>query len=174
MRFIILSVACFIYFLTHSAFAEDFSLKTSAFSNPGTIPELYTCDSDGQSPDLSWKNSPNKTKSFALIMSDPDAPNGTFYHWILYNIPSDTKQLTRNMKQFPGSTLIGNNSFNTLGYKGPCPPKGVIHRYVFTLYALDSQLNLAAGMDATTVLNALKNHTLKQTQIMGTYSRHSK
>jgi len=174
MRFIIFSISLFSFFLLSFAHADDFILKTSAFSNLGRIPELYTCDNSGQSPDLSWRNPPAKTKNFALIVSDPDAPSGTFYHWVMYNIPSDTKQLTRDMKQFPAGTLIGNNSFGTSGYKGPCPPTGAIHRYIFTLYALDSQLNLPADSDVTAVLNAMKGHILKQTQIMGTYSRRIK
>ena len=174
MRFLAFSFSIFSFLFINTAFAEDFKITTSAFSNLGTIPQLYTCDGSGQSPDLSWSNPPTNTQSFALIVSDPDAPNGIFYHWVMYNIPSATHELIKDLKQPPEGSLLGKNTADTSDYKALCPPKGVIHRYIFTIYALDTKIDLPADSDASSVLNAIKGHVLKQAQIMGTYSRHTK
>lgn len=159
------------FILTTFAFAtESFSIKTNAFLNNSAMPTLYTCDGKDISPELSWNNAPSKARAFALIMSDPDAPNGTWYHWVIYNIPANTKQLAEN-SSLPAGTLTGKNSWGKAQYNGPCPPKGSAHKYIFTLYALDTLLNLKANEDTQTVLSQVKNHTIQSTDITAIYNR---
>ena len=146
--------------------AGNFSISTSAFSNNGIIPVTYTCDGDDVAPQLNWSNPPGNTKSFALILSDPDAPGGEWDHWILYNIPADTTSLNDSL---PAGTLVGKNSWGAARYNGPCPPKGSKHHYYFTLYALDGMLNLPAGASGQNVRHAIKNHVLQKTQLMAMF-----
>lgn len=135
------------------------------------MPTLYTCDSKDVSPELSWTNPPAKTQSFAIIVSDPDAPSGTWYHWIAYNIPSSVKELAENTTQLPSGALAGRNSWGKTQYNGPCPPKGSVHTYVFTLYALDTKLKIPADPDGKTILEAIKDHTVGKAEITGVYTR---
>jgi Raf kinase inhibitor-like YbhB/YbcL family protein len=149
--------------------AGSFSLSSSSYQTGSVIPAKFTCDGSDTSPTLTWNNAPANTKSFAIIFSDPDAPSGTFYHWVLYNIPAATNSLPENASNLPAGTLIGENSFGGARYNGPCPPRGSNHHYVMTIYALDVNLDLRAGADANTVLNALKTHVLDQAELTSTF-----
>lgn len=148
-------------------------VKSDSFSDGGMIPAKYTCDGANISPQLSWDNAPKDTKSFVLICEDPDAPMGTFTHWILYDIPADVHELLENLpkdKILPNGAKQGIADFKKIGYGGPCPPNGT-HRYYFKLYALDTLLNLEPGLKKEDILKAMNGHILAQGQIMGKYAR---
>jgi Raf kinase inhibitor-like YbhB/YbcL family protein len=151
-----------------------FQLKTTAFKEGDLIPKQFTCDGPDMAPPLQWDDPPAKTRSFALIADDPDAPRGTWVHWVIYNIPGNQKMLEQGVK--PSETLAngtrqGQNDFKRVGYGGPCPPPGKPHRYYFKLYALDTLLDLKPGATKAQVLEASKNHVLGETQLMGRYGR---
>ena len=149
-------------------------LSSSAFSPRGTIPEKFTCDGLDLSPKLTWNAPPAGTRSFALIMDDPDAPVGTWVHWVLFDVPADTKELPEGVakqEQVAGGARQGRNDFGKIGYGGPCPPPGKPHRYFFKLYALDGKLSLKAGATKADVERAMKGHILAQAELMGTYGR---
>lgn len=151
-----------------------FQITTSAFSSGGAIPKNYTCDGPDLSPPLSWKDPPAGTQGFALIADDPDAPAGTWVHWVIYNIPSSAKELREGIQkteQLSDGSLQGRNDFRKIGYGGPCPPAGKPHRYFFKLYALDAKLNLKPGATKAEVESAIKGHTLAQSELMGKYGR---
>lgn len=147
-----------------------FSLSSSSFKPGAAIPKDFTCDGSNRSPQLSWSGAPATAKSFALIVDDPDAPGGTFTHWVLFDIPASSQQLVE------GTAAIGfggTNSFGQAKYQGPCPPIGRgAHRYFFTLYALDlSTLNLKIGAPRNQVEAAIESHVLGQAQLLGKYER---
>ena len=146
----------------------DLTITSPAFAHKEPIPVEYTCDGDDISPPLEWTEPPANTRSFALIMDDPDAPVGTWDHWVLFNIPADIRELTAAATP-PAGSVDGNNSWRRTGYGGPCPPNGT-HRYFFKLYALDTTLNLPAGADKASVLVAIEDHILAQAELMGTYT----
>ncbi len=151
----------------------DFDLTSSAFEHEGTIPTKYSCDGQDISPPLSWSDPPEGTESFVLIADDPDAPAGTWVHWVLYNIPTDARELPEALPAqdtLDNGSLHGRNSWGRNDYGGPCPPSGT-HRYLFKLYALDTTLELEPGAKKTKVLNAMEGHILAQTELMGTFSR---
>ena len=150
-------------------------LKTNAFKQSEMIPTKYTCDGSDISPDLTWEGAPQGTKSLALICEDPDAPNGTFTHWVLYALPANTNGLPENLPkqdviQSPASKQ-GTNDFREVGYGGPCPPRGSRHRYFFKLYALDTDIMLAPKAQKTDLEAAMNGHVLAQAELMGTYQR---
>ena len=159
-----------LFLLLHGGVTMAFSLTSSAFTNQSTIPSLFSCDGEDISPELSWADPPAGTKSFVLIMDDPDAPMGTWDHWLLFNIPADTRQLSQDVQHLPAGTLAGKNSWGRDDYGGPCPPDRE-HRYYFKLYALDTTLNLPDGTDKKTLLQAIKEHILGETELMGKYER---
>jgi Raf kinase inhibitor-like YbhB/YbcL family protein len=149
-------------------------LSTTAFSNGGNIPKKYTCDGPDLSPALTWNGAPAGTQTFALIADDPDAPVGTWVHWVLYNAPGGAQGLTEGIKkddQLSDGTLQGRNDFRKIGYGGPCPPPGKPHRYFFKLYALDAKLNLKPGATKAEVESAMKGHILAQAEWLGRYGR---
>ena len=146
---------------------EDLQLSSSAFQEGEAIPVEYTCDGDDVSLPLAWSEPPPATRSFALILDDPDAPGGVFTHWVLFNIPPETRQLAQG--QVPGGAYQGKNGFGGIGYGGPCPPSGGAHRYQFALYALDQNLNLETGATKSQVLDAMQGHVLARGDLMGTY-----
>lgn len=146
-----------------------FDLTSSAFAQGERIPTKYTCDGEDISPPLQWRNPPQGTQSFALIMDDPDAPVGTWVHWVLFNLPADTQELPEQTT-LPAGAQDGKNSWGRTGYGGPCPPSGT-HRYFFKLYALDTTVNLTASTDKAQLLRAMEGHILAQAEVMGTYSR---
>lgn len=148
-------------------------LSSTAFSNGRPIPSVHTCKGRDISPALSWQGVPNGTKSLALIMDDPDAPMGTFVHWVIYNIPaasSDLPEAVPGTAKLADGSLQGLNDMGAAGYAGPCPPSGT-HRYFFKLYALDSPLALGSGATKEQLLAAMQGHILAQGELMGTYSK---
>ncbi|HKK46577.1 MAG TPA: YbhB/YbcL family Raf kinase inhibitor-like protein [Balneolaceae bacterium] len=148
-------------------------LKSTAFENGEFIPAKYSCDGTNVSPPLEWTDVPANTKSFALIVDDPDAPSKTWVHWVLYNIPVDNRKLIEDQpegKKLTNGTLQGNNDFQITGYRGPCPPGGT-HRYYFKLYALDTILNIAPAGSKQQLLSAMKDHMIEQAELMGKYTR---
>lgn len=154
--------------LCHAASLTIYSKEISAKQN---IPLEYTCSGQDISPSLSWKNTPAKTQSFAIILSDIDAPHGTFYHWVLYNIPSTLNHLSKDATNLPTETKIGKNSWGNHQYNGPCPPPGKVHHYFFTLYALDTTVNLPESIDAETLLNAIQDNILQKATLPVTFAR---
>jgi hypothetical protein len=151
-------------------------LTSPAFKQGGEIPAHYTSDGENVSPKLNWQNAPDNTKAFVLIVHDPDAPRpGGFTHWVLYNIPAQTKHLDENIPhegEIPGVGVQGKNDAGTIGYMGPAPPSGT-HRYFFRLYAIDKTLDLPPGATPQQVMNAIKGHILAETELMGTYEKKS-
>jgi Raf kinase inhibitor-like YbhB/YbcL family protein len=145
----------------------EMSLTSPAFNDGEAIPILYSCDGEDLSPDLDWFGIPEGTETLVLIMDDPDAPGGTWVHWVLYNIPADMPGLQQGIT---GVGVDGINSWNRTGYGGPCPPSGT-HRYFFKLYALDIRLDLDTGADKQTLLDTMESHILGQAELMGTFTR---
>ncbi len=148
-------------------------LASSAFDNGGMIPPIHTCDGEDVSPPLTWDRLPPGTQSLVLICDDPDAPVGTWVHWVYYDIPPAPGQLPGRIpavERPPQGGVQGINDFRRIGYGGPCPPGGT-HRYFFTLYALDTRLGLQPGLSKAQVLEAMEGHVLQQAQLMGTYRR---
>ena len=143
-------------------------ITSTAFSEGGKIPRMYSCDDQNVSPPLSWTGVPTSTVSLALIMDDPDAPSGTWLHWVLYNLPPDLSSLEQGKT---GIGMDGKNDFNRQGYGGPCPPRGSTHRYYIKLYALDSRLDLKSGATKAQLESAMRGHILAQGQLIGKYSR---
>ncbi len=147
-------------------------ITSAAFSAGETIPKKFTCDGPDVSPKLTWNEPPAKTQSFTLIMDDPDAPVGTWVHWVLFGLPADAKELSEGVAkqdQLSNGARQGRNDFGKIGYGGPCPPPGKPHRYFFKLYALDSKLNLKAGATKADVERAMKGHVLGQAELVGRY-----
>jgi Raf kinase inhibitor-like YbhB/YbcL family protein len=154
--------------------AMSFQISSTAFSGSQMIPKKFTCDGPDMSPQLSWKDAPAHTKTFALIMADPDAPAGTWVHWVVYNLPADKKELPEGVakqEQLPDGALQGRNDFRKIGYGGPCPPPGKPHRYFFKLYALDIKLDLKAGASKADVERAMKGHVLGEAELIGRFGR---
>jgi len=151
-----------------------FELKSPAFGAGADIPRKFTCDGPDLSPALNWSEPPAHTAGFALIADDPDAPVGTWVHWVLFNLPATVGGLFEGVpkkEELEGGALQGTNDFRRIGYAGPCPPAGPSHRYFFRLYALDSQLTLKAGATKRDVEKAIKGHILGQAELMGRYKR---
>ena len=147
-------------------------VTSTAFAQGQPIPQKYTGQGDDVSPPLQWTGTPPNTKSLALICDDPDAPMGTFTHWVLYNIPSASAVLTENvpkMETLDDGRKQGKNSFGNIGYNGPMPPPGKPHHYYFKLYALDTTLNLDPGENRADLLDAMKGHIIAEGELMGTY-----
>lgn len=146
-----------------------FELTSVAFAAGEPIPAKYTCDGANVSPPLAWSDAPPGTQSLALIMDDPDAPAGTWDHWLLFNIPANVRNLPEQAGA-PVGSVDGKNGWGRTGYGGPCPPRGT-HRYFFKLYALAAKLDLPAGANKSQLLRAMKTHILAQAELMGTYAR---
>jgi Raf kinase inhibitor-like YbhB/YbcL family protein len=142
-------------------------LTSSTFQEGGAIPNKYTCDGQNVSPQLDWTGIPDQAKSLVLIVDDPDAPNGTFVHWVLYGLPADLTGL----QESAADGIQGVNGFHKSSYGGPCPPKGTTHRYFFKLYALDIDPSLKPGTTKSEVEKAMLGHILAQGQLMGKYGR---
>jgi len=146
-------------------------LLSPAFSSGGAIPEEHSKDGGNNSPPLVWSDTPETTRSFALIVDDPDAPSGVFVHWLLYDIPSTAAGVESRMprvEELPDGSRQGTNGFGDLGYGGPRPPSGT-HRYFFHLYGLDDVLDLEPGEDREALERAMKGHILEEAELMGTY-----
>jgi len=149
-------------------------LTTPAFTPGGDIPAQYTCDGSDKSPALSWNSPPEGTHSFALIVEDPDAPGGTWVHWVVYDLPPTDRELPAGVPRedkLPAGARQGRNDFGRMGYGGPCPPPGPAHRYYFKLYALDTKLELRSGSTRTQVDRSMRGHILAHADLMGRYHR---
>jgi Raf kinase inhibitor-like YbhB/YbcL family protein len=159
---------------THEETSMPMTLSSSTFSSGSAIPKKYTGDGPDLSPELKWEGAPKGTKSFALIMDDPDAPRGTWVHWVLYDLPATTKELKEGFpkdEQLTTGVKQGMTDFGTTGYGGPYPPPGKPHRYYFKLYALDTELKLPPKATKKEVEAAMKGHILAHAELMGTYER---
>jgi len=151
----------------------DIRITSGAFEQGGKIPVKYTCDGQDVSPPLSWEGVPEGTKALAIICDDPDAPMGTWVHWVLFNIPPGVTELPENVPAQPtleNGAVHGINDFRNYGYGGPCPPGGT-HRYFFKIYALDAKVDLKPGATKAQLLDAMEGHILGKGELMGTYSR---
>jgi Raf kinase inhibitor-like YbhB/YbcL family protein len=153
------------------AYSDTFTLNSTSFIGLSKLAAVYTCDGKDISPELDWSNVPGKTQSLALVLSDPDAPSGTFYHWVVYNIEKNVTALPEDISAHPVKMLTAENSWGRKKYNGPCPPKDATHNYIFTLYALNTTLNLPADADAKTLLAAMQNHIVGTTELKAIY-RH--
>jgi Raf kinase inhibitor-like YbhB/YbcL family protein len=152
----------------------DLMLTSTAFAEGEPIPRDYTADGRNDSPPLQWTAPPDGTKCFALLCDDPDAPRGTWVHWVIYNIPASSRGLsaaTPPEPTLPDGTRQGTNSFGRPGYGGPSPPPGPPHRYFFTLYALDRVLDLPSGVTKQQLIEAMQGHELADGRLMGKYGR---
>jgi Raf kinase inhibitor-like YbhB/YbcL family protein len=159
---------------TASGTAMALEIQSPAISPGGEIPVKYTCDGPDISPPLRWTDPPVGTKGFALISDDPDAPGGTWVHWVLYGIPPTLRQLSEGLPAKDTVADIGRqgvNDFRRVGYGGPCPPRGPAHRYFFKLYALDVQITLPPRKTKAELLKAIEGHVLGQAELLGRYQR---
>lgn len=148
-------------------------LSSDAFSDGETIPKRFTCDDENLSPPLRWSGLPDGTRALALVCDDPDAPRGTWVHWVLYSSRSDANSFEEGFSSAAsgGAVREGINDFGDMGYGGPCPPPGKPHRYSFRLYALDTPLDLAAHFDKAQLMRATEGHVLAEAELTGRYGR---
>jgi Raf kinase inhibitor-like YbhB/YbcL family protein len=154
--------------------AGTFVLQSEDFPNDGKIPSRFTCDGENQSPSLYWTGAPPTAMAFALLVQDLDVVGEVFVHWLLFNIPADINQLPAAMPRldyFELGTVQARNSFERIGYDGPCPSPGKLHHYRFTLFALDAPLGMGALTPPAEVIDAIETHTLDQATLVGTYQR---
>ncbi len=152
----------------------SFAITSTAFSNGGEIPRRFTCSGEDLSPALTWNDTPPNTQSLVLIADDPDAPAGTWTHWIVWNIPGHATLLPEAVppnQVLDNGARQGRNDFNRIGYGGPCPPPGRPHRYFFRLYALDARLGLQPGSARSELEPAMKSHIIAQAEWMGMFKR---
>jgi hypothetical protein len=174
-------VLCGLIAAAVAAFAQSASaptgmlaVSTSSFTVGGTIPKQFTCDGEDLSPALSWTGAAAGTKSFALIVDDPDAPAGTWTHWVIWNIPAGEHELRQGLPkdgQLNNGARQGRNDFRKVGYNGPCPPPGKPHRYFLKLFALDAPLEVNAAAGRAAVESAMRGHVLAKGEVMGHYGR---
>jgi len=149
-------------------------LTSSAVRAGQPIPAVHSCEGEDRSPDLAWSEIPVQTRSFALVADDPDAPRGTWVHWVLFNLPADAIELSAGVPrapELPSGARQGLNDSGDIGYGGPCPPPGTPHRYFFRMYALDCALNLPPGINRSDLDAAMTGHVLAEATLMGTYQR---
>ena len=152
----------------------SFTVSSPSFSSGATIPKAYSCQGADISPALEWSGHPPPTGGFALIVDDPDAPAGTWVHWVIWNILASTHQLPENLAKsdrLDNGATQGRNDFGKTGYNGPCPPPGKAHRYFFRLYALDGKLTLPPGASRQQLDGAMQGHILAQAEYLGTFRR---
>jgi len=149
------------------------TITSTVFTEGSMIPQDYTCDGEDISPPLAWSGVPDGTKSLALICDDPDAPMGTWAHWVLFNMPPSAEDLPASVppkEALDNGAKHGINDFRKFGYGGPCPPGGT-HRYYFKLYALDTEINVETGITKAQLVKTMEGHILAEGQLMGRYSR---
>ena len=152
----------------------NFNITCRAFEPGATIPRVHTCDGDDTSPPLRWESTPKATVSLAILMEDPDAPGGSFTHWIMYNIPADIAMLEKIVpiqKNLSNGAHQGINDFGKVGYRGPCPPSGEEHRYIFRIYALNKKLPPESASDAAQFRQNIADHIIDTAEYMGKYKR---
>ena len=150
------------------------TISSPGFSNGGDIAKKYTCDAADVSPQLAWTEPPAGTKTFALLVDDPDAPVGNWNHWTMWNLPASVRGVPEGAAKdahLPDGSEQGRNDFGKTGYNGPCPPAGKPHRYYFRLFALDTRLDLKPGARKKELEGAMKGHVLAQAEWMGKYGR---
>ncbi|MBC2696962.1 MAG: YbhB/YbcL family Raf kinase inhibitor-like protein [ANME-2 cluster archaeon] len=150
------------------------SISSDVFENGGMLSSEYTCDGSDVSPDLSWDTVPAGTQSIAMIVDDPNAPGKTWVHLVIYNIPANSTGLPLGVpknKTLDDGSLQGNNDFGKIGYNGPCPPPGTVHRYFFKVYALDTTLSLKSGATKSQLEATMSGHILAQGEMIGKYER---
>jgi len=151
----------------------DIKVSSTAFKEGELIPSKFTCDGENISPQIAWTNFPKSTESFVLISDDPDAPVGTWVHWVVYNIPASCTELKEKFpkdEKFDNGIMQGTTDFRKTGYGGPCPPSGT-HRYYFKIYALDVILNVKSGLTKKEILKEIEGHIIAEGQLMGKYKR---
>jgi Raf kinase inhibitor-like YbhB/YbcL family protein len=152
---------------------KSFNVSSGAFADGAPIPQDFSCEGENISPPLEWSDYPEGAQAFALICEDPDAPSGTWVHWVIYDIPGSQDYLPEGIapdRVLENGALQGMNSWRRVGYGGPCPPGGR-HRYFFRVYALDAPLGLKPGVSNTTLLEAMAGHILGEGALMGTYQK---
>jgi Raf kinase inhibitor-like YbhB/YbcL family protein len=173
LRRISIALICILLAYAHAAQAQ-LTLTTTAFAPGAAIPPDYACTGDDRSPALTWSGAPNATKAFVLIVEDPDAPGGSFIHWVAYNIPAQITSLPTGVPQtteIAGGGKNGVNGFDHIGYNGPCPPPGKMHHYHFRFFATDSTLTPGDNADASAVESAMNGHVLATVELIGTFER---
>jgi Raf kinase inhibitor-like YbhB/YbcL family protein len=174
-RFQATSFALYIIILASASTSQAQMKLMSPTIAPGApIANDYACTGGDRSPSLSWSNAPQNTKTFALVVEDPDAPGGTFIHWVAYNIPARVTALPEGVPQsaeIAGGGKNGINEFDHVGYNGPCPPPGKVHHYHFRLYALDSTIDPGDKADASAVKSAMNGHVLASAELVGTFQK---
>jgi Raf kinase inhibitor-like YbhB/YbcL family protein len=169
--FIYIPILCLILF--NGGFM-NFAITSSSFINDQEIPARFTCDAENISPDLNWQNYPDQTKSFVLIIDDPDAPHGTWDHFLSFNIPASIDKIAAGeLNNLSNQAKIVKNSWGKNNYGGPCPPSGS-HRYFFKIYALDQMLDLTKDATKADVLKSMQNHILAEAVLIGRYQRKGK
>ena len=159
---------------TRAAAASPSLTLSSNSLQDGKVPKDSTCDGGDQSPPLAWNAPPAETRSLVLTVTDPDAPGGTFTHWVLYNLPTNSNGISANVPKddhLSDGTRQGRNDYGKIGYGGPCPPRGSTHRYFFDLFALDTNLNLPSGATRAQVEDAMNTHVLTRGKILARYRR---
>jgi Raf kinase inhibitor-like YbhB/YbcL family protein len=148
-------------------------LESTAFADGGGIPRRYTCDAGDVSPPLAWSEPPDGVESYALVVEDPDAPGGTWVHWVVFNLPPSATSLPENASELaclPDTATQGTNGWGRLGYGGPCPPSGT-HRYQFRLFALDDTVDLGPDASSADLALAREGHVLAEATLVGLYAR---
>jgi len=173
LRVLLIGIIIFIGVLKGGE-AMAIELKSPAFQDGETIPRKYTCQGEDISPQLIWLNVPPQTESFALICDDPDAPAGVWVHWVIYDIPAESRGFpegVKNIEILPDGAKQGINDSGDIGYGGPCPPPGKVHRYIFKLYCLDEMLNLNPGLTKQELLNKISGHIIEEAELTGLYKR---
>ena len=153
---------------------SDFRLTSPAFDPGAAIPTDFSCTAGDHSPALAWSGAPAETKSFALIVEDPDAPMGTFIHWVVFNLPAGASGMAADApktQQLADGATQGSNGMGAVGYKGPCPPPGKTHHYYFELFALDNTLQLSSDADSASLRAAMQNHVKASAELVGTFER---
>ncbi len=174
----VVAVLCVVYFFVYKNNHDERSgpslnLSSASFQADGDIPPKFTCDAGDVSPALAWAEPPRESRSFALIVDDPDAPSKTWVHWVLYNLPAGTRTLPEGMVKdatLPNGSRQGRNDHGTIGYSGPCPPHGPTHHYFFKLYALDSMIDLKSDAGKDDLERAMEGHILAQSQLIGRFA----
>lgn len=168
---ILLSLLTGLFFVCSAHASDPFTLTSTSFSDHNKLPPIYTCDGRNISPNLGWKNAPLNTVSFAIVLSNPSSPGGVFYNWIVYNIPAQTTQLLDGEENLPPDAIIAENSYGDIKkYAGPCPSDANPSEYVFEIYALDKQFDIAEDLDPEEVIAKFETHTLSKAQLTVTYA----
>lgn len=174
----IVAILCALYFFVYENYQEDQSgpalkLSSASFQADGDIPAKFSCDAQDVSPALAWAQPPPQTRSFALIVDDPDAPTKTIVHWVLYDLPAGARSLPEGIAKdatLPDGSRQGRNDHGTIGYSGPCPPRGATHHYFFQLYALDSMIDLKPDASKDDLERAMEGHILAESQLIGRFA----